>query len=104
MAAEPEFPFRVSNVAGRQVVSGLHPSLRFVDSDETYRDGLGQLRNVRVAQRVEVEDYTYEVAFTIENLTREPKTFSMRAGSLSRTAYLGPGQVRTNLSITAAIG
>lgn len=99
-----DFPLRVFDVRGRNALAGSHASLRFVTTDETYRDRFGQVRSVREAEDVEMPEYRYEVAFSVENLTDRPQTFSIRAGGVSRTAHLQPHAVSTNLSINAAIG
>ena len=99
-----DFPLRVFAVQGRNALAGSHASMRFVTTDETYRDRFGQVRSAREAAEVEMPEYRYEVAFSVENLSDRPQTFSMRAGSVSRTVHLQPHAVHTTLSINAAIG
>lgn len=98
------FPLRIYDVTGRKAVSGKHTTLRFTTTEELTSSGLDLPRKVRTPEAYEVDEYTYEVAFSAENLTRRPQTFSMRAGSLSRTAHLDAGETRTNLSTTAMMG
>ena len=97
------FPLAVFDVVGRQAVSGSHTSMRFT-TKELAGPGLDFPRKVRTQESYEVDEYTYEVAFSAENLTDRALTFSMRAGSLSRTAHLEARETRTNLTISAMMG
>lgn len=104
-SGSPGFPLRIYDLAGRRTVSGKHTNIRFVTAPETTggggRDASGK---VRIAEPYEVDEYTYEVAFSVENLTPRAQTFSMRAGGVSRTVYLDAGETRTNVSVAAMMG
>ena len=96
------FPIRVSEVAGQKVVAGKHVTTRYVPGSKPVGDEFGS-RDYE-AKETEVDEYAYQVACTLQNLTRTPKEVALSAGESTEKLTLEPGQTRTNVSVIASRG
>lgn len=97
-AAEPEparlppgfFPVSVSGVTGRTVVTGTHLTTQDVETDEVYRDEFGNRAKRTRSEVVEANQYGYQAAFSLENLTDEHVEVTVSAGASARTLSVPP--------------
>lgn len=87
----PEFfPVSVSGVTGRTFVTGTHLTTQDVETDEVYRDEFGNRAKRTRSEVVEANQYGYQAAFSVENLTDEPVEVTVGAGALPRTLSVPP--------------
>jgi len=101
---EDVFPVRVFDIVGEQVVTGTRVQPRFVETDEIFKDEYG---NEQVRMRVEneiVNEYGYQVTFSLENLTDQDRIVSVRAGRLTRAVTVRAGETVNDVAVDAAKG
>ena len=82
-------------MTGRRVVTGTHLSTQLVDTDEIYKDDFGRERRRKREVTGTVNEYGYEIAYRVENLTRTEKVVSVSAGDVTRMFTLQPGEKAT---------
>lgn len=100
---EDHFPVRVFDVQGKKVVTGSHVSSRFVETPDEYTDEMGNKTHVK-QQEVTIDEYGYQAAFALQNLTRTVKKVSVEAGMSTKEFTLQPGETATNLAVDSAMG
>lgn len=98
------FPVRVTELQGRKVVTGTHTVKEFVPSEETYTDKFGRVRQQGSWIDKPVNQYGYEIVFTMVNNTDRDVQLTARAGLTSETMTLGPGETRMDAKLVAARG
>jgi hypothetical protein len=98
------FPLRVFDVEGRKAVTGTHTTYRTVETGQTFRDEYGNRKPALSVQEDLQNQYGYQAVFSVENLTAEAQTMTVRAGLITRHFTVPPGAVLTNLSVNAARG
>lgn len=87
--ATPDFfPVSISDVTGRTVVTGTHLTTRDIETDEIYRDEYGKRAKRTRSEVVEANQYGYQAAFTVENLTDGPVELTVSAGGAPRTVSI----------------
>ncbi len=105
VGAKPDrFPIRVFDVASRKVVTGTHSSTKHFQTDEIVKDEYG-MKGPRIERKeVEVNEYAYQIAFSVQNLTKTAKSVSARAGGDAVTQVVPPGETLTNVAVGAVMG
>lgn len=98
------FPVRVTDLQGRKVVTGTHTVKEFVPSEETYKDKFGRVRQEGKWEDKTVNQYGYEIVFSMVNETDDKLQLTARAGMASESMTLGPRETRINSRLVAARG
>lgn len=98
------FPVAVRGVVGRKVVTGTHPTTKLVETEELYKDDFGRERKRMKEVTEQVNEYGYEVSFSLENLTRTEKVIACTAGETTRMLTLQPGEKRDDVVVRSSLG
>ncbi len=98
------FPVRVYDVTGRTVATGKHRTHVYEETGKMTVDTFGNKVPERVAREKEVEDLGFQVAFSVENLTKSPKQIAFSAGATEIRLTLAEGETRTNVTVVSAPG
>ena len=101
--AEP-FPVRVFGVEGLKVVTGTHTTVRPVETTETVKDVFGEPVKQTRTESILVDDYGYQVSFSVENPTSSPVEISASAGAKTTTFIVPEGQTLNSLAVDSAMG
>ena len=78
--------------------------MRQVETDETYKNVFGDKVKQTRLENVQVDDYGYQVAFSLENPTQAPVEISVSAGSKTENIIAPPGRILNNLTVDSALG
>jgi hypothetical protein len=98
------FPVRIFDIEGLKVVTGNHSTVREIETGETYKDVFGdKIKRTRM-ENVQVDDYGYQAAFSVENPTQAPIEISVSAGLKTDIFIVPAGQVLNNLTVNSAMG
>lgn len=103
LEADP-FPIRIFGVEGLKIVTGNHTTVRQVETDETSKDVFGNKVKKTRAESVQVDDYGYQVSFSVENPTAAPVEISVSAGANTDTIVVPASQVLKGLTVGSAMG
>lgn len=85
------FPVHIDSIQGERVVVGSHTSTRGVETGEMVKDKFGNEKPLIRPELIEVQDYDHQARFTAHNRTRNPVTFTYRAGRDRKTITLEGG-------------
>ena len=91
-------------IAGLEVVTGQHTTVRQVETGKTSKDLFGDQIPQTRPESVEVNEYGYQASFSVENPTAAAVEISVSAGSKTATFVVPAGQVLSNLTVDSAMG
>ena len=106
IAAEPKpaFPVKVTQLEGRRVITGTHEISKFVANEETFKDRFGRIRQDGEWVDQPVNQYGYEIIYSLINESDKTIQLTARAGLASDSMTLDPGETRINARLVAARG
>ena len=102
--AADAFPALVEAISGQKVVTGTHTSTRMTPTDKWERDAMGNKVRVMKQEVFDVNEYNYQVGFSVKNLTATPQDLYVSAGSSVNRISLQPGEIITNAAVPSAMG